>query len=188
MADEIKDFEMFTKFIKKKSNDGVNTVLVLGASYVDFDQINTKINEFGVDKSKIRKLASGEQIQSPNEISNFHFLVGVPDAIDEVMTMIDKPVIAILVSYSKDMLRSIQANSETVTERSGKDIEYNELYAKVRNGQLLRSEVQTLTTLILHVVFDIQENMNTKLPEIKDKSISGTSGGEIIEENVEEVN
>lgn len=187
MADEIKDYEYFAKFIKKKSNDGVNTVFILGPSYVNFEELINKIAEYGCEKSKIKKFSGGEQIQSPNEVTNFHYLIGVPDSIDEVMTMIEKPVVVIIVSYSKNMLMFFQNNSETVTEQAGKNTEYNDLYAKVRNGQLLRSEIQTLTTLILHVVFDIKSESDSRVPEIKDKQIKGVIGGEGQEDNVEEV-
>lgn len=173
MADEMKSFDEFTKFIKRKSNDGITKIIIAGPDYVDYKMISDGLISQGYSSEEIRLFEDKEVISGPNDVKDFKICVGVPSAIEQVMLMFGENLVVVLLAYTKKMLESYISSEESgVTDRSKKDISYNEIYGKVRQGQLLRSEVNTLSTLILHVVLDLpSEGVEKREPKIEDKSI-----------------
>lgn len=173
MADEMKSFDEFTKFIKRKSNDGITKIIVAGPDYIDYKMISDGLISQGYSSEEIRLFEDKEVINGPDDVKDFKICVGVPSAIEQVMLMFGENLVVVLLAYTKKMLESYISSEESgVTDRSKKDISYNEIYGKVRQGQLLRSEVNTLSTLILHVVLDLpSEGIEKREPKIEDKSI-----------------
>lgn len=185
MADEIKNFEEFTKFLKRKSNDGSTSVFITGPDYVNYSQIASEIVKNDFDPEKVKNFEELEVPSGPQDVKDFFICIGRPKDLDQVMLMFGENLTVVMISYSKKMLESFIDDLDSgVTERVQKDVSYNEIYGKIRQGQLLRSEVNTLSTLILHVVLDIPStNVVKRKPEISDKTIKpNEKEGEIVQE------